>query len=151
MDAKELLAREHIRDLIARYCFFMDQGRIDELLALFAADGEFEIYGRSASGATAIRELFAASGAAARTLGRRLRPQHLASVSMIDLEGAGAASAETYFTVITNEGLDHWGIYRDQLTAAGDHWLLRRRVIQVLGSTAGGLGEHLARHMAPAK
>ena len=46
MDVWELVAREEIRELVARYAHCADSGRFEELVALFAEDGVLEIVGR---------------------------------------------------------------------------------------------------------
>lgn len=61
MDGTELLARESIRDLVARYNMLGDSGRIDEVAALFRPDGCLETGDRTATrvvrGREQIREL----------------------------------------------------------------------------------------------
>jgi hypothetical protein len=49
VDGTELLARESIRDLVARYNMLGDSGRIDEVAALFCPDGCLEIGDRTAT------------------------------------------------------------------------------------------------------
>jgi len=44
----EVAAREEIRELVARYAHCADGGRLDELAALFAEDGELRIDDRPA-------------------------------------------------------------------------------------------------------
>ncbi len=45
MEMWELVAREHIRDTLARYNWAGDAGRLDELAETFCADGVLEIRG----------------------------------------------------------------------------------------------------------
>ena len=45
MQMWELVAREHIRDTLARYNWSGDAGRIDDLADTFCADGVLEIRG----------------------------------------------------------------------------------------------------------
>jgi hypothetical protein len=35
----------------------------------------------------------------------------------------------SYFTVVTELGLDHYGRYRDTLVPVGDEWLIRHRYV----------------------
>ncbi|MGZ4514654.1 MAG: hypothetical protein ACXVX5_08085, partial [Mycobacterium sp.] len=39
------------------------------------------------------------------------------------------AHVSSYFTVVTQLGLDHFGRYRDTLVPAGDGWLIKRRKV----------------------
>ena len=39
------------------------------------------------------------------------------------------ASVASYFTVLTDAGLDHYGRYRDTFVPVGDEWLIRHRFI----------------------
>lgn len=136
MDAAEAIDREQIRELIARYNHAGDRGRLDQLVACFTEDGvldleDVELRGRKAivrhlSGV--VDELAAATSVAT------LR-HHVASV-MIDLEGDGTARASSYFSVYTEVGLDHWGVYRDQLRRVGDDWMIALRRVRVDGATA---------------
>ena len=60
---EELAARECIRDLVARYNMSGDSGRIAELVALFAPDGELEVDGSVYRGRAALDEFFNAVAA----------------------------------------------------------------------------------------
>jgi hypothetical protein len=39
------------------------------------------------------------------------------------------ASVGSYFTVVTEVGLDHYGRYRDVFVPAGDEWLIEHRFV----------------------
>jgi hypothetical protein len=41
----------------------------------------------------------------------------------------GQAQVKSYFTVITNIGLDHCGRYRDTLVPEGDTWMIKHRKV----------------------
>lgn len=138
MDAVEAIAREQIRDVIARYNHAGDRGRLDALVACFCEDGVLELpdlpalRGREAIErhlAAVVREL------AANTERATLR-HHVASVR-IELAGADAADAWACFSVFTEIGLDHWGGYRDRLVRVGDAWLLANRRVRVDGAAPG--------------
>ncbi len=69
MELWELVARERIRDLVARYNANADAGRFDEVVALFADDAVMELVSadgetRSFDGSEAIRSLLAGTKAA---------------------------------------------------------------------------------------
>jgi len=58
MELWELVARESIRDLVARYNANGDSGRFDPMLALFAEDATLELSTGKLQGKTAIRTMF---------------------------------------------------------------------------------------------
>lgn len=138
---EELAAREGIRDLVARYNISGDSGRIAELVALFIEDGELEVDGAVHRGRAALEDFFggvARGGAGVPEL-RALR-HHLAT-QQIDIVGAARATGRVYFSVYTDRGLDHWGVYRDEYCLTEDGWRFARRRVSVDGFTPGGWGE----------
>ena len=137
----ELVARECIRDLVARYNASGDAGRFDELMSLFAEDAVLELHGsRSYRGRDEIRSLFI--GAAASEPGEApVRIQHHASALQIDCESESRARGRCYFLVLTPAGADHWGRYVDAYRRQGDAWLFEHRCVRVDGVTPGGWGE----------
>ncbi|HEY7137620.1 MAG TPA: nuclear transport factor 2 family protein [Acidimicrobiia bacterium] len=143
MDLWELVARERIRDTLARYNWSGDAFRLDELACAFCTDGELEILGREplrgrdaiveflGGGAgpggdearrAALREAAAGSGV------RRIVRHNLTNVRFLELSQEDARVA-SYFTVVTELGLDHYGRYRDTLVPVGDEWLIRHRYV----------------------
>lgn len=138
MDAAEAIAREGIRDVISRYNHAGDRGDLDGLVACFAEDGVLDLAGLDAlRGRDAIRRHLAGvvDDLAART--RRALLRHHVSSVRIELDGADAARAASYFLVFTEVGLDHWGRYGDRLVRRGDGWLLAHRKVRVDGATPG--------------
>jgi ketosteroid isomerase-like protein len=128
MDAWELVARERIRDTIARYAHLVDRGRIDELVALFTDDGTLEAGdGPPARGREAIRAVFLGTGSRLASAAARPLIRHHVSNVVIDVGGPDAATASSYFLAITERGPDHWGRYRDRLVSRGDRWLFAHR------------------------
>jgi len=62
MDLWELVARERIRDALARYSWSGDAARLDDLAQCFCEDGELELRGgEPVRGRAAIVELLVAS------------------------------------------------------------------------------------------
>ncbi|NND69480.1 MAG: nuclear transport factor 2 family protein [Halioglobus sp.] len=142
MQADELAARESLRDLTSRYNMHGDSGRIAELVALFTEDGELEVDGDAVCrGHTALHAFFAgvAQGGASVPELRTLR--HHLTTQQIDMLDAGRATARTYFTVYTDRGVDHWGVYRDDFRLTAQGWRIARRRVGVDGFTPGGWGE----------
>jgi hypothetical protein len=136
MEPWELAARERIRDSLALYNWSGDAFRLDELARAFCEDGELEIRGQqSVRGRDAIvaylghtvsmpNEVAAASGV------KRIVRHNLTNVHFLELTPEHALVA-TYFTVLTEIGLDHYGRYRDRFVAIGDEWLIRHRFVSV--------------------
>jgi ketosteroid isomerase-like protein len=128
MEGWELVARERIRDTIARYAHLVDRGRIDELVALFTEDGTLEAGdGPPARGREAIRAVFLGTGSRLASVAARPLIRHHVSNVLIDVEGPDAATASSYFLAVTERGPDHWGRYRDRLARHGERWLLAYR------------------------
>ncbi|MGI8757200.1 MAG: nuclear transport factor 2 family protein [Acidimicrobiales bacterium] len=153
MERTDLIAREAIRDLLARYTWAADRGRTTEVAACFTADGALDVgdHGGRLVGPEAIAHDLddvvarTASSAASTeaetgTDGRSPVRHHVTSVA-IALDTHAAATVRSYFLVLTRIGLDHWGRYRDQVveTAPGDQWLFRERVVIIDGRSPGSL------------
>ncbi len=141
MKLPELIARESIRDLVARYNANGDAGRIDAMMALFANDAVLEVVGSGRyEGAEEIRGLF--EGAAMRGEGgteiRFLR--HFTATHQIDIDGPEQATGRCYFVVFTDHGPDHWGRYLDRYACEDERWLFRERRVHVDARVPGGWG-----------
>lgn len=150
MEDWERAAREEIRELAARYNQAGDSGRFAEMLALFAEDGRLDIEaepgppgsgpqppGGSYRGRREIRALLEES---ARADGAPQRLRHFTASHQIDFESPLCAQGRAYFLVLTAQGLDHWGLYRDEYRRAAPNapWRFARRQVRVEGRTPGG-------------
>jgi hypothetical protein len=129
----ELVARERIRDTLARYNWSGDAGRLEGLSETFCTDGVLEIRGfEPLSGRPEIvRFLGGITGGIAADAAKGAKPlvrHNVANVSFIEL-APDTAQVASYFTVVTNIGLDHCGRYRDILVPAGDAWLIKHRKV----------------------
>jgi hypothetical protein len=145
----ELVIREAVRDCLARYNHAGDRGRLDELAAQFTTDGILEIHGGErhegrAAIVAALGRVVRRSGdqAAAGGLPPIVR-HHVSSVLIHDITPE-RAHADSYFAVLTRDGIDHWGRYRDVLVPAEGRWLLAHRLTRTDGyapnSKFSGLG-----------
>jgi hypothetical protein len=137
MTLEELVSRESIRDLIARYNHAGDRGRLGELVSCFAQDGVMDLEGVAPlTGRAAIQAhlMGVAERLAANT--RRATLRHHVSSVRIELSNAERAEAWSYFSVFTEIGLDHWGRYADRLVRQGDEWLFALRRVRVDGAAA---------------
>lgn len=132
MEPWELLARECIRDTVARYNHAGDAGRFDTMVECFTADGQLVVVGDGEPhrGHRALRAFFSGVGDAAPGF-THLR--HCVTNLLIEIADPSEAVARSYFQVITDIGLDHWGRYHDRFVPVDDRWLLARRSVKTDG------------------
>ena len=135
MELWELTARERIRDSLARYTWSGDSLRVDELAAAFCEDGELEVRGTEPHrGRTAIAEFIGGVGRREeapppdRPTTLRIVRHNVTNVRFLESDPERALVA-SYFTVVTEIGLDHYGRYRDAFVPVGDEWLIRHRFV----------------------
>ncbi len=148
MTLEELLAREAIRDTMARYNIAGDRLKVDDYAACFTEDGVMEAQhknpdfafrheGRAAIHAWQSRWL------AGTTKGEGVHQasfvRHHLSTSQIDLTGPGAAKARTYWIAWTDIGPDHAGHYIDSFRKVGDRWLISHRLVREDWRSPGSL------------
>ena len=138
MEPWELVARESIRDLVARYNANGDAGRFDPMLELFAEDAVLEVPDGVHRGRAAIRALF--EGVAKRTGagGNAAFIRHFTATHQIDLVSQGEARGRCYYAVLTERGLDHWGRYLDEYRRIDGRWLFWRRKVTKDAGAPGG-------------
>jgi hypothetical protein len=131
MQLADLLAREEIRDLVARYNSFGDSGLFDPMIELFAPDAVLEVNGRKYEGRDAIRGVFAdVPKRTSSTGGPPAYLRHCTATHQIDLVDETSATGRHYFFVLTRVGLDHWGRYLDEYRVVEGAWRFsRRRVV----------------------
>ena len=131
MQVWEMVAREQIRDILARYNWSGDAGRLDELAGTFRTDGVLEIRGMEPLRGRAEIAAFL-GGVTADTAGtgvvKRIVRHNLANLLFTGLT-PDRAHVSSYFTVLTEIGLDHFGRYRDTLVPEGDRWLIEHRKV----------------------
>jgi len=139
VDIEELVAREAIRDIVARYNSLGDSGRIDAMMTLFAPDAVLEVPGRApVEGATAIGAFFGAVAEPAEGVPALRSLHHHTATLTIELTGRNSARGRCYFSVYTQDGLDHWGRYTDEYRRVDGHWLFAARRVRVDGVVPGG-------------
>ena len=142
METWELIARERIRDIVARYNANGDSGRIDAMMALFAPAAILEVQGRTPlEGHDAIRAFFTGVAGGKRSGFELKSLHHHTATHQIDIIDRQSATGRCYFAVYTQLGLDHWGRYLDEYCCLGEAWRFQRRVVRVDGFTPGGWGE----------
>lgn len=130
-----------IHHLIARYPVMSDLGKPTDVVRLFTADGSLELPdGREATGHDAIRSLLKEFNAdlkerQASEPARTSSVRHHVSSHSSQSAGIDRANATTYFLVVTNRGLDHWGQWQDWLRRTPEGgWRLHSRKIVVEGA-----------------
>jgi hypothetical protein len=140
MEFSELVARTEIRELLASYCFLIDEYKVDELAGLFVADCITDFgpgLGGEVQGIAALRDrLFASQARFART-------HHQLGQSRIKIDGS-RAHALTAATALhewhdgTQETL--WFRYEDGLKLVDRDWYFVSRQLHV--SAKSGFGGH---------
>lgn len=113
-----------IRQLIADYALALDAGDIDACVALFAADGEFAVYGRTFAGPDDIAQMF-------RDAPRGL---HLTGVSRIEIRDDTATARSQVLFVRAGDLHLRPALYDDELVRTGGRWRFRRRRCQFVTS-----------------
>jgi hypothetical protein len=122
--------KDAIREVLAEYCFRLDDGRFGEMAALFTENGTWDTAFGRATGRTAIAEL--AHGIRARAGDERPRAVHLVTNISIALDGA-SARVRSNWTVVQNSPqgpkIGSGGAYQDELVKEHGQWLFRYRKI----------------------
>ncbi len=127
----ELVAREHIRDTLARYNWSGDAGRLDDLADTFCDDGVLEIRGlEQLNGRIEIVAfLGGVTGKVAASADVKAIVRHNVANLLFDDVTPDRAQISCYFSVVTHIGLDHIGRYRDTLVPDGDTWRIKHRKV----------------------
>jgi hypothetical protein len=131
MEMWELVAREQIRDTLARYNWSGDAGRLDGLAETFCVDGVLEIRGTEPLRGRS--EIVAFLGGVTGKIAvdadvKRVVRHNVANILFTSLT-PDQAQVSSYFTVVTHIGLDHFGRYRDILVPDGAGWLIKHRKV----------------------
>ena len=131
MELWELVAREQIRDTVARYNWSGDAGRVDGLAETFCVDGVLEI--RGAAPLRGRPEIVAFLGGVTANIADNVavKPvvRHNVTNLLFNALAPDQAQISCYFTVVTHIGLDHFGRYRDTLVPDGGTWLIKHRKV----------------------
>jgi hypothetical protein len=139
MELWELVARESIRDLVARYNANGDSGRFAEMMQVFADDAVMELVAADGSvrryeGAAGVATIFTETksgwdGGTAATPGTTTRHhvRHFTATHQIDLVNQTEARGRLYYLVLMAHGVDHWGRYVDEYGVRDGRWLITKR------------------------
>ena len=172
MEVWELIARESIRDCIARYNANGDSGRIDQMVEVFAPDGIMETGSGRYVGRDAIHAFMSSVADRGRPaaddseesvvmtptqewLARGRVPfiRHFTATTQIDVVSETEAKARSYYLFLTVHGLDHWGRYLDEFAPVDGKWLITHRREKTDAAFTGGWGaappEATRSHISP--
>jgi len=143
MEHWELVARESIRDLVARYNANGDSGRFGPMLELFAADATMELPQGRYEGRESIRAMLegVAVGTGSGPGARASFIRHFTATHQIDIENESEARGRAYYMVLTQKGIDHWGRYIDQYRRIDGHWLFWHRKVTTDAAVPGAWAE----------
>ncbi|WCT75270.1 nuclear transport factor 2 family protein [Sphingomonas naphthae] len=138
MTIDQFLAREAIRDTMARYNHAGDRLKVDDYVACFAPDGIMETrhddpaFAFRYEGREAIRDWMSRWLERTRTSGVHGASfvRHHLTTCQIDLTGADTARARTYWIAWTDIGADHAGLYIDSFRKVGAAWLIAHRLVR---------------------
>jgi hypothetical protein len=143
MTLEDLLAREAIRDTLAKYNTSGDRSRAEEYAACFTTDGIIESEDRSGNKAiyfegrdailawqTAWKNAPKGSNDTPNVQRKAQFVRHNLTTSKIDLTGPDTANVRTYWMVITDVGPDHSGVYVDKFRKEDGHWLIAHRKVR---------------------
>ena len=122
--------KDAIREVLAEYCFRLDEGRFAEMAALFTEDGTWDTAFGKAAGRVAIAEL--ARSLRARAEGPTPRAVHLVTNIAIALDGERATVRSNWMVVHnSSQGprIGSCGAYLDEMAKEGGRWLFRYRRI----------------------
>ena len=139
MDAWEVEARGEIAAVVTAYNALGDRGRFDELLALFADSATMDIGdGSSYEGRAGIERIFTGTRDSVRDGSGPAFLQHHTTPVHVSFEDGDHASGDAYFTVMSDQGIDHWGRYHDTYLRVEGAWCFGSRRVRVDGRTPGG-------------
>ena len=136
MTLEDLLAREAIRDTMAKYNHSGDSLRAEDFAACFteegilesASEGGFRYFGRAAI--LAWQSAWRNNPPSPDTPHGAKFVRHNLTTSRIEMNGPDNARARTYWVVMTDIGPDHCGVYIDEFRRVDGEWLIDHRRVR---------------------
>jgi 3-phenylpropionate/cinnamic acid dioxygenase small subunit len=122
--------KDAIRELLAEYCFRLDDGRYDDMAALFTEDGTWDTAFGKATGGAAIAEL--ARSLRVRAGPDRPRAVHLVTNIAIALDDTRARVRSNWMVMQNSPAgpkIGSGGAYIDDIVERGGRWLFHYRKI----------------------
>ena len=121
--------KDAIREVLAEYCFCLDNGRFAEMAALFAPDGTWHTaFGK----ATGRAEIEALANRVVNRAGPRPRGAHLVTNIIIKLDGDRAQVASNWALAQNSPNgpiIGSGGAYADEMVKQDGRWLFHYRKI----------------------
>jgi hypothetical protein len=124
----DLAEKDLIRELMAEYCFRLDNDRFADMAALFTDDGTWDTAFGKGTGHAEIEALVRRI----RGAGPRPRAIHHVTNLVIKLDGTAAKCFSNWVTVQNSDQgpkIGSAGSYDDDIVKQGDSWLFRHRKI----------------------
>lgn len=121
--------KDAIREVLAEYCFRLDDGRFAEMAGLFTEEGTWETAFGKATGRAAIAEL---AGSLRARADPRPRAVHLVTNIAIAVDGERATVRSNWMVMQNSpEGpkIGSGGAYHDEMVKKDGRWLFRYRKI----------------------
>ena len=122
--------KDAIRELMAEYCFRLDDAQYEDMAALFTEDGTWDTAFGKATGRAEIAKL--AADIRARAGANRPRAAHLVTNIVIALDGANARVRSNWMVMQNSPDgpkIGSGGAYADEIVQRNGGWLLRYRKI----------------------
>ncbi len=126
---RELWDRERIREVVHRYCWAVDRGTLEEVMALFHNPCDLVLVpGKRYAGRAAVERWYRSY------MENRMEVlRHLIHNQVITLEGDRATS-KSYFDAVGDlkgESIVVAGFYEDRLRRVGEGWKFTEKVIRL--------------------
>jgi hypothetical protein len=112
------LADDHaeIRNLLARYCVYLDLDDADGWVALFTPDAVYQVYGREFTGHDGLRAMVTAAPGGL----------HLGGPPAIDLDGDRARTTRNLLFIERGTGQARHAVYDEDLIRTSRGWRITR-------------------------
>ncbi|MBM4254473.1 MAG: nuclear transport factor 2 family protein [Deltaproteobacteria bacterium] len=149
---KELLDREQIRDLVHRYCWAVDRGTLEEVMALFHTECNLALVpGTRYPGREATHKWYSVY------MQNRMEVlRHLIHNQVITVDG-DTATSKSYFDAVGDlkgESITVAGFYEDTLFRVNSEWKFTEKVIKLdflVPLQEGWGGKRIKRNLVPRK
>ncbi len=147
---KELVDREKIREVVHRYCWVVDRGTLQEVMALFHDPSDLELVpGKRYTGKAAVQKWYD------EYIQNRMEVlRHLIHNQVITLNG-DTATSKSYFDAVGDlkgESIVAAGFYQDTLRRVGEEWKFTEKVIRldfIVPLQEGWAGKRIKTNVVP--
>ena len=147
---RELLDREHIRDLVHRYCWAVDRGKLEEVMALFHTECNLTLVpGKRYLGREATYKWYDVY------MQNRMEVlRHLIHNQVITVNG-DTATSKSYFDAVGDlkgESITVAGFYEDTLLRVNEEWKFTEKIIRLdflVPLQEGWGGKRIKRSLVP--